>query len=201
MLLLIFLLFEEEKNLSSSSKSSLNVVFPLSLHLTPPPFLPVLICPFSGLPCSISQSTLKDNYLCSRPWPTGSMHLCVPRTQCRAGMRKHSINTCWNNLPKHPGLMCGADLEEDCANFLWHCFCSVGVRVQGWWMEVRVTHIKRTLLIRRGLGTGKQKLLLSWIYALFFFFLNPVPKCAWLDLLVWLLLGTRVLQKQCPLKD
>lgn len=54
----------------------------LSLPLTHPLPSWVNTSPLWPL-CNIYQSALKDNYLCSRPWPTGSIHLCVPSTQCR----------------------------------------------------------------------------------------------------------------------
>lgn len=96
--------------------------------------------------------------------------------------------------------MCGADLEEDCASFLWHYFCRAGVWVQGWWEEVRASHIKRTLFIRRDLGTGNRNYLYldAMLFFFSFFFFNPIPNCVWLDFLVWFPLGTKVLPKQCP---
>lgn len=42
---------------------------------------------------------------------------------------------------------------------LWHCSWSVTVSVQEYWEEVRVVHIKRTLLIRKGLGTRNRNCL------------------------------------------
>ena len=55
--------------------------------------------------------------------------------------------------------MCRADLELRIVLIFWHCFWNVQVWVWEYWEEGKVIHIKRTLLIRKGLGTRNRKCL------------------------------------------
>lgn len=52
-------------------------------------------------------------------------------------------------------------LEEDCANFCDTAFVVLESEHKGGGSEVRATHIKSTLLIRKRAGDWKQELLVS----------------------------------------
>ena len=112
-------------------------------------------------------------------------------------MRKYSINTYWNNLPKHQGLMCRADLQLRmvlifCNSAFGVLACSARVLGGG-----QTDSHQKNFTNQKRFGDWKQELTLSGACAPLYFF-NPIPKSVWLDFLVWFVLGTNFSQSKVP---
>lgn len=102
-----------------------------------------------------------------------SLFISVSRTPHRAGIRTRSINTHWNNLPKHQGLMWRACSEQRIVLI----FSNTAFRVlewgcQGAGMRRGQGHsYQRNFIKQKMFGAWKQELLLAWACAPFILFL------------------------------